>query len=175
MLRNYGDINMRRFPQAKRRAPVAKSRRKAYIRGRLLERRKKLLESMTTEITSTLETSGHPLADMMDMATATMERETSLRIGSSESSEVEEIDRAIERLDCGKYGICEDCGGHISAPRLRAKPSASLCVKCKAKDERMHPSSDEVALNWHRFGTLPSEDGPSPEDIFGTIRGKRHL
>jgi len=166
---------MRRLPRTRKRAQAPNSRHKAYVRGRLLERRKKLLESMTTEITSTLETSGHPLADMMDMASATMDRETSLSIGSIESSEVEEIDRAIERLDSGKYGICEQCGGSIAASRLRAMPSASLCVKCKAKDERMHPASDEVSLNWHHFGTLPGADVPSPEDIFGTIRGKRHL
>jgi len=166
---------MRRLPRTRRRDRAPNSQRKAYIRGKLLERRKKLLESVANEITSTQETSGHPPADIMDMASATMDRETSLSIGSIESGEVEEIDRAIERLDSGKYGICEHCGGTIAAPRLRVMPSASLCIKCKAEDERMHPFNDEVALNWHRFDTLQGEDGVNPEDVFGTIRGKRHL
>ena len=166
---------MNRLPRTRRRTQAPKARRKAYIRGRLLERRKKLLESLATEATSTLETSGRPLTDVMDIASSTMDRETWLSIGSIESDEVQEIDRAIARLDSGKYGICEYCGAGISAPRLRAMPSASLCVKCKAEEERMHPFSDEVTLNWHRFGTLPGGDGPSPEEIFGTIRGKRHI
>ena len=166
---------MRRLPRIRRRAQAPDSRRKAYIRGKLLERRKRLLDSVATEISSTLETSGHPLADIMDMASATMDRETSLNIGSIESGEVQEIDRAIARLDSGKYGICEHCGAGIAAPRLRAMPSASLCVKCKAEDERMHPFSDEVALNWHHLGAVPGEDGVNPEEVFGTIRGKRHL
>ena len=41
-----------------------------------------------------------------------------------------EIDSARERLDAGRYGVCERCGGPIPEPRLEVRPTASLCVPC---------------------------------------------
>ncbi|MFD0852412.1 TraR/DksA family transcriptional regulator [Actinomadura adrarensis] len=40
--------------------------------------------------------------------------------------------RALERLDAGTYGTCENCGGLIGAERLDARPDASLCIECAA-------------------------------------------
>ncbi len=45
-------------------------------------------------------------------------------------SRLDEIDRALERLDCGTYGTCESCGGAIGAERLAALPAARRCVRC---------------------------------------------
>jgi DnaK suppressor protein len=43
-----------------------------------------------------------------------------------------EIDRALEKLDEGSYGVCDACGRPISPERLEALPWAVLCVSCKA-------------------------------------------
>lgn len=40
------------------------------------------------------------------------------------------LDRAVRRLDSGKYGICERCGAAISEERLDALPDCLLCTKC---------------------------------------------
>lgn len=41
------------------------------------------------------------------------------------------IEAALERLERGEYGICEECGEAISPRRLEAIPWASLCVSCQ--------------------------------------------
>ena len=48
---------------------------------------------------------------------------------------VRKIQAAIQRLDEGTYGICEDCGEDISIPRLKARPVTKLCINCKARQE----------------------------------------
>ena len=48
---------------------------------------------------------------------------------------IRKIQAAIQRLDEGTYGICEDCGEDISIPRLKARPVTKLCINCKARQE----------------------------------------
>lgn len=49
--------------------------------------------------------------------------------------ELKEIDAALERIRQGTYGICEECEEEIALPRLRAIPTARLCINCKRKAE----------------------------------------
>lgn len=60
--------------------------------------------------------------------------------------QIDEIDRALERMASGRYGACEVCGEPIGAERLEAVPTATLCVACKAgglsarrRGRRRHP------------------------------------
>jgi DnaK suppressor protein len=41
-----------------------------------------------------------------------------------------QIDDALERIDTGTFGACERCGNDISTPRLKAMPTAALCIDC---------------------------------------------
>lgn len=41
-----------------------------------------------------------------------------------------EIDAALARIDAGRYGACERCGGPISSGRLEARPTARNCIGC---------------------------------------------
>ncbi|HEV2070969.1 MAG TPA: TraR/DksA C4-type zinc finger protein [Acidimicrobiales bacterium] len=61
-----------------------------------------------------------------------VERERDLALSAQALASVEEIDVALERIDKGTYGICERCGQPIPKERLKALPSASLCVRCKS-------------------------------------------
>ena len=47
-----------------------------------------------------------------------------------------QVQRALHRLDTGTYGFCEVCGDPIVKERLQAQPRATLCVTCKAREER---------------------------------------
>lgn len=47
-----------------------------------------------------------------------------------------DIEHALERIDEGTYGICEACRAAIPAERLRAVPSARLCVRCQGQRDR---------------------------------------
>jgi RNA polymerase-binding protein DksA len=68
--------------------------------------------------------------------TLNVERERDLALSASATQAVEEIDRAIRRMDAGRYGICERCGKKIAVARLEALPFAALCIECKSREER---------------------------------------
>lgn len=46
---------------------------------------------------------------------------------------LEKIDKALKRIEEGKYGRCEKCGKEIEQARLKAYPEATLCLSCKSK------------------------------------------
>lgn len=46
-----------------------------------------------------------------------------------------QVDRALDRIANGSYGLCDDCGQPIPPRRLEARPTATLCVSCQARRE----------------------------------------
>jgi DnaK suppressor protein len=46
---------------------------------------------------------------------------------------LEDVDKALERIEKGTYGICKYCGNPIGEKRLMARPTASSCIKCKTE------------------------------------------
>ncbi len=64
--------------------------------------------------------------------TLSVERERDLVLSAQARNAVEEIDRALARMDGGTYGGCERCGSPIPKVRLKALPYASMCVACKS-------------------------------------------
>jgi DnaK suppressor protein len=107
-----------------------------------LEYFRKLLTSMLEEAQqkgdSTLEEltdSNEVFADPADRATAESDRSFTLRIRDRERRLIRKIQAALQRIDDGSYGICEDCGEDIGVPRLKARPVTKLCINCKSKQE----------------------------------------
>ncbi len=49
--------------------------------------------------------------------------------------ELDQVHRALEQLDAGRYGICQDCGAEIPPARLKVVPFATRCVPCQASAE----------------------------------------
>ncbi len=64
--------------------------------------------------------------------TMNVERERDLALSAQARAAVDEIDRALAKLDAGTYGICERCGEPIKRARLKALPYAALCIACKS-------------------------------------------
>jgi len=64
--------------------------------------------------------------------TSNVEREVDLVLSAQARAAVDEIDRALAKIDGGNYGICEKCGQPIPKARLKALPYAALCVQCKS-------------------------------------------
>jgi DnaK suppressor protein len=74
--------------------------------------------------------------DQVDSGSKTVEREQEISLANSVRDRMIQVERALERLDEGDYGMCEKCGKPIPAARLAAFPSATLCVNCKSLEER---------------------------------------
>src|SRR4051794_2014405 len=64
--------------------------------------------------------------------TASIDREVDLVLSAQARAAVDEIDRALLKIDLGTYGICESCNQPIPKARLKALPYAALCVQCKS-------------------------------------------
>lgn len=64
--------------------------------------------------------------------TANVDREIDLYLSSQARATVVEIDRALQKIEDGTYGVCEQCGEMIPEARLQALPYAALCVTCKS-------------------------------------------
>ncbi|MFI8263808.1 TraR/DksA family transcriptional regulator [Streptomyces sp. NPDC085665] len=60
---------------------------------------------------------------------------------SRAAEHLEEVDRALDRLERGVYGWCEGCGRRISAARLEARPEAAACVRCAEAGRRHGPDT----------------------------------
>jgi DnaK suppressor protein len=52
------------------------------------------------------------------------------------SSELDQVNQALARLDAGEYGECTSCGEPIADARLKALPYATLCIQCAEESER---------------------------------------
>lgn len=74
--------------------------------------------------------------DHTDAGTKTFEREQELTLAHGILERIDQVERAIVRIDEGTYGQCERCGNQIGTARLEAYPSATLCVTCKQHQER---------------------------------------
>lgn len=73
---------------------------------------------------------------MADVATDNYDREFSLGLASNERKSLYELDDALKRIEEGTFGVCDDCKGPITKIRLKAVPSARLCIKCQQKREK---------------------------------------
>ena len=74
--------------------------------------------------------------DEADAGTKTFEREHEMSLANNSRDLLQQVERALARLDEGTYGRCETCGQPIPKARLQAAPRATLCVSCKQREER---------------------------------------
>ena len=73
--------------------------------------------------------------DTADLARELSAQDVAVSLLDSASGTVDQIEAALERIDSGSYGICQDCGATIPAERLAALPYAAHCVQCAARRE----------------------------------------
>ena len=112
------------------------------MRKRDLESFRKLLEErrheLIAEASRTMDGMGEnreQFPDPTDRASLEGNRNLTLRIRDRERKLIAKIDEALERIDDGSYGRCEECGGEIGIERLKARPVTTLCIDCKSLQE----------------------------------------
>jgi RNA polymerase-binding transcription factor DksA len=75
---------------------------------------------------------------MAELGSGNFDQELTLSLLGSENGSLDQIEAAIERIENGIYGQCEECGGKIPQPRLEAIPYVALCVQCASQQEEGH-------------------------------------
>jgi DnaK suppressor protein len=115
------------------------------IRGRLMTMLSEVRKDIDQEVRGASERDLAHINDTSDMASDAAEGDLSLRIAESETAEAGEIERAIEKIDNGTYGVCETCNKAIGADRMQFLPYVTLCIKCQELAEiRKRETGDDL-------------------------------
>jgi DnaK suppressor protein len=107
-----------------------------YFRRKLLRWRADLLKEADDTLTS-LQNGGLQEPDLTDRASAETDRALELRTRDRARKLIGKIDAALERIENGTYGYCEETGEPISLRRLEARPIATLSIEAQERHERM--------------------------------------
>lgn len=94
------------------------------------------IEIAENEVVVLMRHSGDGAERWANAGSKTLEREQELSLANNAREMLVQSLRALERLDDGTYGVCENCGNAIGKLRLEAAPRATLCLPCKSKEER---------------------------------------
>ncbi len=105
--------------------------------------RKKLFEEFKL-----LRTPDAGISDVGDAAANGASNELNSQLAALESRELMQIERAIDLIRDGRYGICESCLHPIPISRLKAVPFTPLCVDCQRKREEFGKDGDNIHANW---------------------------
>lgn len=105
-----------------------------FFRKLLLAQRTQLQERISTEFQLMREY--EPSSDPSDLGTVEEQRHWQLRLLEREKKLLDKIDEALERLAKGEYGWCKDTGEPIGLRRLLLRPTATLCIEAKERQER---------------------------------------
>lgn len=113
-----------------------------YFRGFL----KQKIAELRTEAGKTVVTmdDDENFPDPSDRATMESNRNSMLRMRDRERKLIFKIEEALQRLEAGEYGICEECGEEIGIERLKARPVTTLCIECKSKQEIAERKAKQV-------------------------------
>lgn len=108
-----------------------------YFRKALIDWRQELLRESQDTIAKTLQGTELQKPDMTDRASEETDHALELRTRDRERKLVKKINSALERINEGEYGYCEETGEPISVARLKARPIATLSLEAQERHERM--------------------------------------
>jgi DnaK suppressor protein len=74
--------------------------------------------------------------DMAELGSDNADQELTLSLLGNDKDSLGQIDAALERIDDGSYGRCQQCDGKIPKSRLDAIPYAAQCVQCASEGEK---------------------------------------
>jgi DnaK suppressor protein len=106
------------------------------MRQVLIKRRDALRKQLAGDLRQLKELREQRSGDMVDAALDTAQDEISSQLAEVESRELAHIEKALERMREGQYGLCEGCGTTIPMARLQALPYATLCIQCQREAEK---------------------------------------
>ena len=105
------------------------------FRQRLAEARRRLLGTVITTDDELATLEAHQAGSLGEDVATELATAVLSRLEGREKHELDEIEAAQTRLEAGRFGVCEDCGGAIPLARLRAMPTARHCLGCQARHE----------------------------------------
>ena len=115
--------------------PFMNERQREYFRGKLLAWRDDILRE-AKETLQHLQDESQNHSDLAYRASSETDRAIELRARDRQRKLIAKIDAALQRIDDGTYGYCEETGEPISLKRLDARPIATLSIEAQERHER---------------------------------------
>jgi DnaK suppressor protein len=103
----------------------------------LLARKREILRNAQKTLNEDMTLGSDDLPDEMDLASSEYLQSFTLRLRGREKTYLAKIEQALERIEAGSFGSCEECGEPISMKRLEARLETTLCIRCKEDQERL--------------------------------------
>ena len=124
--KNYKPTQKEKFMNAKM---------KEYFRQKLLSWKKNLLKE-SSQTLNNLQNENEAKPDITDRASEEIDRSFELRTRDRERKLINKIDAALQRIEDGSYGYCDETGDPISIKRLEARPVATLSLEAQEMHEK---------------------------------------
>ena len=106
------------------------------FKKQLLREKVLLLQGISTKMKGSPKTGDPEGGDVCDIASSDRERELTLRLSERGREKLKQIEEALERIEDGSFGTCEQCEAKIPKGRLKVMPFSTTCVACKSKQEK---------------------------------------
>lgn len=107
---------------------------RAFFHALLLAQRADLQQRMNTEVEFLRTT--EPASDPADQGSIEEQQQWQLRLLGREQQLIDKLDQALARVARGEYGWCRETGEPIGLPRLLLRPTATLCIEAKERQEQ---------------------------------------
>ena len=124
--KNYKPTQKEKFMNAKM---------KEYFKQKLINWKSELLRE-STQTLSNLQNENEAKPDITDRASEEIDRSFELRTRDRERKLINKIDSALNRIEDGSYGYCEETGDPIGIKRLEARPVATLSLEAQEMHEK---------------------------------------
>ena len=124
--KNYKPTQKEKFMNAKM---------KEYFRQKLINWKKDLLKESSLTLNN-LQNENEAKPDITDRASEEIDRSFELRTRDRERKLINKIDAALQRIEDGSYGYCDETGDPISIKRLEARPVATLSLEAQEMHEK---------------------------------------
>ena len=124
--KNYKPTQKEKFMNAKM---------KEYFKQKLLSWKNELLKE-SSQTLNNLQSDNEAKPDITDRASEEIDRSFELRTRDRERKLINKINSALQRIEDGSYGYCEETGEPISLKRLEARPVATLSLEAQEMHEK---------------------------------------
>ena len=124
--KNYKPTQKEKFMNAKM---------KEYFRQKLVSWKKNLLKE-SSQTLNNLQNENEAKPDITDRASEEIDRSFELRTRDRERKLINKIDAALQRIEDGSYGYCDETGDPISIKRIEARPVATLSLEAQEMHEK---------------------------------------
>ena len=124
--KNYKPTKKEKFMNAKM---------KEYFKAKLISWKNELLKE-SSQTLNNLQNESEAKPDITDRASEEIDRSFELRTRDRERKLINKIDAALQRIEDGTYGYCDETGDPISIKRLEARPVATLSLEAQEMHER---------------------------------------